>query len=533
MSNGYQTTNQITGNKKWWALATVMVTMFFASMNQTVVSTAIPTIVSDLQGFELYAWIFSSFMITSAVTVPIYGKLSDIYGRRPFYIFGLIVFSLGSILSGLAESMTWLIVARAVQGIGAGAMMSMPRATIGDIFNPVERGRWMGVIGAVFGLSSILGPTIGGWITDHLSWHWVFFINLPFAALALIGVFYALPKVKVEQQAKIDWLGTFLLVIGLIPILLGFTWIGDKFSWSDWQTLVLFVGGGFVLLIFAFYETRVKEPIVDTALFKNQLFSVTLVLGIFISMAMFGATMFLPLYIQGVIGLSAQNSGLVMAPMMISFIIGSIISGQVMTKTGKYKRLSHICAVFIVIGLYLFTTMDVDTSHSSVILNMVILGLGIGSLMPLLNVAVQNAFPYRLMGTVNSTQQFVTSLGGVIASPIFGSLLNNGFKEKLDETIPEELATVQGGQLSELNPQSLLTAEAQAQLKESFSQFGDMGLQLFDKFIHAVKVSLTSGMYSLFLVALVFGVLTFLGTFLMPEQTLKGDEYFKESNEQK
>lgn len=528
MATTVQTTNQIIGNKKWWALATVLVTMFFASMNQTVVSTAIPTIVSDLQGFEWYAWIFSSFMITSAITVPIYGKLSDIFGRRPFYIFGLVVFALGSILCGLAESMIWLIIARAVQGIGAGAMMSMPRATIGDIFNPIERGRWMGVIGAVFGLSSILGPTIGGWITDHWNWHWVFFINLPFAIIALIGVFYALPKVKIEKQVKIDWLGTTLLTIGLMPILLGFTWVGDKFQWTDWQTLTLFISGLVILTIFIVYETKVQEPVIDAHLFKNRLFTVTLILNTFVSMAMFGTTMFLPLFLQGVIGLSAQNSGMLMAPMTLSFISGSVIAGQYMTKTGKYKTLSHVSGVIMVVGAFLFTQMDVNSSYIQVLINMIVLGVGIGALMPIFNVSVQNVFPYRMMGTVNATQQFVNSLGGVIASPIFGSILNHQFKDTLEQELPNELKQFQDqATIAEINPQALLTQEAQLQMKNAFLNLGEHGMQLFEKFLHAIKVSLASGIHSLFLVALVFAVLTALGTILIPEYKLKGEEYYQ------
>lgn len=282
-----QTTNQITGNRKWWALATVLLTMFFSSMNQTVVSTAIPTIIGDLQGFSLYAWLFSAFMITSAITVPIYGKLSDMYGRRPFYIFGLLMFMIGSALCGQAQSMLTLVLARAVQGIGAGAMMSMPRATVGDIFNPKERGRWMGVMGAVFGLSSILGPVIGGWITEAISWRWVFYINLPFGALALIGVLFALPKVRTREQKKVDWFGSILLTIGLVPILLAFTWAGTTYPWSDPIIIALFAASLFFITWFILHERKAVEPIITPTLFKNRIFSTSLILGSLLQCSIF------------------------------------------------------------------------------------------------------------------------------------------------------------------------------------------------------------------------------------------------------
>lgn len=525
-----QTTNQITGQRKWWALTTVLLTMFFSSMNQTIVSTAIPTIVSDLQGFSLYAWLFSAFMMTSAVTVPIYGKLSDVYGRKPFYIFGLIVFMIGSAVSGQAQTMLELVIARGVQGIGAGAMMSMPRATVGDIFNPKERGRWMGVMGAVFGLSSILGPTIGGWITDTFSWRWVFYINLPFGVLALLGVIFSLPKVRTHEQTKVDWFGSLLLVIGLVPILLGFTWAGTKYAWSSSIIWTLFLSGLIVIAFFIWYERRVSDPVITPTLFKNRIFSTSLVLGIFVSMAMFGSIMFLPLYIQGVIGLNAQNSGLVMSPMMISFIIGSIISGQIMTRTGKYRRLAHVNAAVIVLGTFLLMRMDVDTGYPTVMANMIVLGLGVGALIPLLNIAVQNAFPYRMMGTVNATQQFVSSLGGVIASPIFGSILHRGFHNRLEVTIPGELKEM-AGDVSQIDPQTMLTDQAQKALADQFARLEEAGQELFQQLLLAVKESLTSGITHLFEVGLVFAVLCFIGTFFLPEVPLKGDEYYRQTSE--
>ncbi|MBM7644510.1 EmrB/QacA subfamily drug resistance transporter [Scopulibacillus daqui] len=539
--SGVQTTNHITGSRKWLALATVLVTMFFSSMDQTVVSTAMPTIIGQLHGFSLYAWTFTAYMMASSVTVPIYGKLSDVYGRKPFYLFGLIIFGIGSAICGQAHTMTELVWARAVQGIGAGAMMSMPRATVGDIFDPKERGKWMGVMGAVFGVSSILGPTVGGWITDTFSWRWVFYINLPFAVLAIIGVIVSLPKVRAEQRVKVDWVGSALLIIGLIPILLGFTWAGSKYHWNSPIELTLFIGGIIVLALFMFWERKASDPLLSPSLFKNRIFSTSLILGILVGMTMFGSIMFLPVYVQGVIGLNAQSSGWVMAPMMISFIVGSIVSGQVMSRTGRYKVLAWISGAVIVLGSFLLNQMNVHTAWSTVVINMIVLGLGIGSLMPMMNVAVQNAFPYRMMGTVNSTQQFVQSLSGVIASPIFGTILNKTFSDKLNETLPASLKQFQS-KLSDVNPQSLITSQAQQSLSAAFNKLGAQGHQLYLQLMDAVKTSLTYGIQRLFLVGLVFAVLCFIGTFFLPEVKLKGQEYFQsggsseagvESNEMK
>ncbi len=521
-----QTTNQITGTRRWWALATVMLTMFFSSMDQTVVSTAVPTIIGDLHGFDIYAWVFSAYMMASAVTVPIYGKLSDTFGRKPFYLIGLIIFAIGSAISGLSHTMLELILARGFQGIGAGAMMSMPRATIGDIFNPKERGRWMGLMGAIFGLSSIIGPAVGGWITDSFSWRWVFYINLPFAVLAILGVIFFLPRVRVDSTVKVDWLGAVVLVLGLLPILLGFTWAGSKYAWTSPMELTLFAVGIVFLGVFVIVERKVSDPVITPQLFGNRIFITSLVLGILVSMAMFGSLMFLPVFVQGVIGLNAQQSGWIMSPMMISFIVGSVISGQIMTRTGRYKVLAYFSGAIIVFGSLLLTRMGINTGYGTVMVNMVVLGLGIGSLMPLLNVAVQNAFPYKMMGTVNSTQQFVSSLGGVIATPIYGSLLIQGFQNQMTKSLPVALQHMT--QLKNVNPQALLTAQAQAAMQAQFAKLGVAGHSLYEGLLHAVRLSLTAGIGRLFAVGLVFSILGFIGTFFLPEVRLKGKEYFNE-----
>lgn len=527
-----QSTNRITGNRRWWALAAVLITIFFASLDQTVVSTAMPVIIGDLKGFDIYAWVFTAYLMTSTITVPIYGKLSDVYGRKPFYIFGLSVFIVGSALSGQSHSMLELIIFRGLQGIGAGAMLSMPRATIGDIFTPRERGRWMGVISMTFGLSSIIGPYLGGWITDHFGWQWIFYINLPVAILALIGTLYALPRVRAEKDVHVDWLGSAFLIAGLVPMLLAFTWAGSQYPWASSQIIGLFVFSALMLVIFGWVETRAREPIIPTGFFKVPIFATTNLVSFLISVGMFGTLLFLPLYVQGVLGMSAQNSGAIMTPMMVSFIVAALVAGQIMTRTGKYKLISVLAALLMSVGLYLFTLLSADSNYTSVIIDMLVLGLGIGSLLPILNVAVQNAFPYQDMGIVNAAQQFVRSLGAVIAAPILGTVLANKFSAQMQSNLPTALKQAMSNlppaaQKVFSDPQSLTNAQTQAAIKSKFDAFGASGTQLYHQFIAAVHQSLAAGIQQLFFIALFFGLAALLVALFLPEIPLQHEEFFE------
>jgi EmrB/QacA subfamily drug resistance transporter len=527
-----QTTNRIMGSQRWWALSAVLLTMFFGSLDQTVVSTAMPVIIGDLHGFDIYAWVFTAYLIGSAVTVPIYGKLSDVYGRKPFYIFGLSIFMIGSALSGQSHSMGELIAFRALQGIGAGAMLSMPRATIGDIFNPRERGRWMGVISMTFGLASIIGPFLGGWITDSVGWPWVFYINLPVAALALGGIIYALPQVRTGHEVHVDWIGSALLVVGLIPMLIAFTWAGSKYPWASPIIIGMFVFSAAVLALFVWSETRAREPVIPVEFFEQRIFATANAVGFFLSVGMFGTLLFLPLYVQGVLAQSAQNSGAIMTPMMGSFIVASLIAGQFMTRTGRYKIVSIVAAMLMVGGLYLFTLLGANSNWPMVIRDMLVLGLGIGSLLPILGVAVQNAFAYRVMGVVNAAQQFVRSLGSVIAAPILGTVLANVFAAQMQVNLPPALkqAIAQlppSVQQALTDPQGLTNAQTQAAIRAQFDAFGPAGDKLYQEFIAAVHESLATGIRRLFTIALFFGLAALAVTLFLPEIQLKREEFYE------
>jgi EmrB/QacA subfamily drug resistance transporter len=528
-----QTTNRISGPARWWALGAVMLSMFFAALDQTVVSTALPVIVADLKGLSIYTWVFTAYMMASAITVPIYGKLSDIYGRKPFYVFGLVVFMVGSAFSGQAHSMLALILARGTQGIGAGALMSMPRATIGDMFNPRERGRWMGVMSGAFGLSSIVGPTFGGWITDHLGWRWVFYVNLPVAALALVAVALTLPSVRVERRFRLDWRGAAWMTLGLVPLLLGFTWAGNPYAWSSPLVLGLFGAAVVFLALFVWNERRVDEPILDPALFANRAFTMASIAALFVAMAMFGGLIFLPLYVQGVLGFSAQGAGVIITPMMAGFALGSVLAGVLMSRTGHYKLLAIAGGLLMVVGMVLFNTMGASTRWPVVVRDMVVAGVGIGMLLPLLNVVVQSAFPYRLMGVANATQQFVRSLGGVIIAPILGSVLASGFVIHFRQAQPAVLRLVlrllPAGQRAVLNdPQGLISAQAQQAIRGAFARFGSEAPVLYDQFVHAVRVGLGAAMGHVFAVGLGVSLLALVSIVLLPEIPLKRDEFFGE-----
>jgi EmrB/QacA subfamily drug resistance transporter len=527
-----QSTNQILGRRRWFALAAVIVVMFFSSLDQTVVATAMPVIIGDLQGFSLYAWVFTAYMMASAVTVPIYGKLSDIYGRKPFYVFGLGLFMLGSIAAGMVQNMPELIAARAIQGLGAGAMLTMPRATVGDIFNPRERGRWMGVIASVFGIASIIGPAMGGWITDNLSWRWIFYINLPVALIALIGIILTLPTVRTDKQPKVDWQGSLLLILGLMPLLLAFTWAGSTYPWGSAVILGLFALSLLFLALFVLAERRAEEPILAPQLFRNRIFSSTALVALFISMGMFGSIAFLPLFIQGAEGLSAQSSGQILTPMMLSFIAGSIVGGQLVTRTGRYKLQVLVAGMIGVFGMFLLTKLGADTPTWVVVVDMIVLGAGIGAVLPVLTVVVANAFPYKLMGMVDATQQFVRSLGGIIATPVLGTVLvnafNSNFSNQLGAPLKQALAGLPASQRQAmLDPQGLINADSQAAVQSQFAAFGQQGQALYQQFINAIHQALATGITHLFTLAMVFMILAILAALILPEQRLQQDEFFK------
>ncbi|MBT9259896.1 MAG: MFS transporter [Clostridiales bacterium] len=529
----WQTTNRITGEKRWWALAAVMLSMFFSALNQTTVTTAMPTIISDLQGFSLYAWVFTAFTLAVTATMPIYGKLSDVYGRKPFYVFGLVVFLIGSALSGRAQSMSMLIFARVIQGIGGGAMMSMPRATVGDIFNPRERGRWMGALMGIFGIATLIGPGVGGWITDHWGWRWVFYVNMPVALVALALVIYALPRVRTGQTYHLDWLGSLLLVSGLLPMLLGFTWAGTTYPWLSREILGLFALSAVLLTLFVWVERRSPEPIIHMDIFRNPVFSSTMVIGLFISMAMFGSMMFLPLFVQGALGMKAASSGYIMTPMMLSFIAGSVIAGQVMTRTGRYKILTLVGGLLTSAGAYLLTFLDASSTWEMVVRDMMVMGVGIGLIMPVLGTVVQNAFPYRMMGTVNATQQTANNIGGAIAAPILGSVVASRFSTELGKRLPAPLVQVmqnlpEDQQKVFADPQGLVSTFGQEAIKVKFQAFGPQGMALYDQFIQAVREALAAAMTPLFWMALTFAVAAFVASLFLKEIPLRQEDYYRE-----
>lgn len=527
----FQTTNQIVGSRRWWALGAVLLTMFFSSMYQTIMSTALPVIIGELQGLGLYSWAFTAYMLASALTMPIYGKLSDVYGRKPFYILGLGLFLVGSVAGGMVRTMEQLIAARAFQGLGAGAMLSMPRATVGDIFSPRERGRWMGVMGSVFGLASIIGPAVGGWITDHWGWRWVFYVTLPVALVALAAVVYALPTVRTGERARVDWSGSAWLAAGLSALVVGVTVAGDG-GWASPSIFVLLTAAGVFLVLFVRNEARTESPIIALDLFRNRIFASSAAVVFLMNVAMFGAIAFLPLYAQGVLAQTAQQSGRVLTPMMLSFVAGSVVSGQLVTRTGRYKVQAVAGSLIAALGMSLLVTMGPDTPIPTVVRNVVLVGLGQGTVLPVLNVAVQNAFPYRMMGMVNATQQFIQSLGGILAGPVLGTVLTSTFTAELDRQMTGSVRAAVDrlppeAQAALLNPQGLINAGTQEALRETFAALGSQGSQLFMEFIGAVRGALGTGTERLFLTGFAFALLGVVATLFLKEVHLQRDEYYR------
>lgn len=504
-------------------LSSVILGMLLSALDQTIVGTAMPRVIADLNGLEHYAWVFTAYMLASTVTVPIYGKLSDIYGRRPFFIGGMLIFLLGSALSGLAESMTQLIIFRAIQGLGAGAMMPIAIAIIGDIFPPAERAKWQGLIMAVFGLATVVGPALGGWLTDNFGWPWVFYVNMPVGAVAVVAAYFALPRRFVESRHKIDYWGAATLVLGTVPLLLAFSWAGSQYDWGSAQIVGLLSLAVVMLGAFVIIELRVPEPIINPSLFKNRIFTISVIASFLTAMGMFGATMYLPLFLQGVAGESAAGSGAAMTPMMLGFIVSSIVGGQIVARTGRYRVVALTGFAVGALGMFLLSRMTSAATSGEVVRNMIIVGLGIGVSMSLFTIIVQNAFPQRMLGQVTAGLQFFRSIGGTIGIAILGTVMTTRFQSAFDANVSSELTqSLSPEQVEQLrNPQALLQPEATSGIQDMLAGLGGNTQQLYDQLLGVIRDSLTVAITDLFLVGAAAMLLALVAVIFLPEIPLK------------
>jgi EmrB/QacA subfamily drug resistance transporter len=406
--------------------AGLMVTLALAALDQTIVATALPRIVGDLGGITQYSWVFTAYMLTSTVTVPLYGKLGDVYGRKKLFLVSIVLFLIGSALCGVAQSMTQLVVFRAIQGFGAGGLFPLSLAVIGNIVPPRDRGRWQGLIGAVFAASSIVGPAVGGFIVDNTTWRWVFFVNLPVGGLALFVISVTMPRRAARTEHAIDWLGAGVLAAGTGALLLGLVWGGRQYAWGSVHVVGALAGSVVLLVVFGLVERRAAEPILPFDVLRNPIVAGSVACMALVGMAMFGTISYVPLFVQGVIGTSATSSGVVLTPMILGAVCTSILTGQLVSRTGRYRWNAVLGPVVLTGAMLLLWRMDVSTTNGQAARNMVIAGIGIGSMMQVFVLSVQNAVPRARIGSATALTQFGRQMGATLGVTIMGVLVNHG-----------------------------------------------------------------------------------------------------------
>ncbi|MEV0712788.1 MDR family MFS transporter [Nocardia aurea] len=462
----------LTGARRNIVFATIVLGMLMAALDQTIVSTALPTIVADLGGAGHMAWVVTSYLLAEAVATVLAGKLGDLFGRKLIFQLSAVIFIAGSMVAGLSNGMLLLIVARAVQGIGAGGLMVTAMALIADIIPLRERGKYQGALGAVFGVTTVIGPTLGGLFTDNASWRWCFYVNVPVAVLMIVMAARTIPRVRAQAKPIIDYAGIGLVALGVSALILGLEWGGQEYPWASWQIIGLFVVAVAFLAAFVAVELRAVEPMLPMKLFRSNVFTVCSILSFIVGFAMLGSMTYLPAYLQYVDGVSATMSGLRTLPLVAGLLVTSIVSGQVVGVTGRYKIFPIVGTAVMALGLYLMSTMGRGTSVWLESLYMLILGLGIGLAMQVLTIVVQNTVPYADLGTATSGVTFFRTLGSAFGTAIFGTLytsrLTPGLSDALTEVgvVPPEVAT---------NPEALrnLPAEQAAPIIDAYADAVD------------------------------------------------------------
>jgi EmrB/QacA subfamily drug resistance transporter len=513
-----------------------MSAMLLAALDQTIVSTALPRIVNELHGLNELSWVVTAYLLTSTISVPIAGKLSDIYGRKKLFLIGIFIFVVGSMLSGLSQNMSELILFRAIQGIGAGTLMSNVFSVVGDLFAPAERARWQGLLGAVFGLSSVIGPLVGGFLTDHASWRWNFYINVPVGILAFFMISTFMPHIESDDKNQsIDYLGAGLLTGGLSSLMLALVWGGNAYTWLSGQVLGMFALSFVLFIIFGIVEHKhAKDPILPLELFKNPIFRVSVIIVFLIGMAMFGAILYIPLFAQDVLGRSATNSGIILTPMILTLVVVSIVNGQIMSRTGKYKAIAVFGMAAITVAFLWLSKVGVHTTNEQLVVRMIIAGLGLGIGMPVFNLVVQNAFDHSKLGVATSSVQLARSIGSTVGVAIMGSIMNNSLAHHLsavaNDPNTQKIAAFSESQtnLSSLDAnqlQAVVSPQAQHAFTSKIAELPASNqpdaLASYAHFLNGVKSALASSISEVFLISGIIVSIAFFAALFLKEIPLR------------
>jgi EmrB/QacA subfamily drug resistance transporter len=505
-------------------LTGLLLAALLAAIDQTIVGTAEPRIIASLQGFDRYPWVATIYLLTSTVSVPIFASLSDRYGRKPFFMLGATLFVVASALCGAAgefqflrmDGMAQLIVFRGLQGIGGGMVTGILFTIVGDIFSPLERGRYQGLFAALWGIASIFGPTLGGWLTDHWSWRACFYVNMPFGVIAVVAIYFELPNMKPQRVPhRLDWGGFATLIGWIVPLLLALTW-ATQYGWTATRVVSLLVVSAVMLVVLIDNESRAAEPIIPLTFFRDPVIAVCSLAAFVLGVGMFGTIIYLPLFMQGVLGVSATQSGNLLTPLLMGVVVASIVGGQTISRTGEYKMIGVAGSVLVAVGMILFARMDATTGRLYVAWAMIVAGFGMGLLQPVYTLAVQNVAPRERMGAATSSTIFFRSIGSTVGVAAFGSVMLTRYHNEFTRSIPAAVPSLARPYFE--NP--LLLMQVRPQLEQAFGRVPG-GAALLQSLLIGVKAALLHGLQEIFLWSAVIMSVAILPHLLLKREPLR------------